>query len=180
MRRSAFGLIGLVGLGCGGGGATEPIAPTAPSLQATVYYEAGGSAGVSGTGGTWCNWRTVDSSLHLLVLTAQATPARFGDSARPAVAFVSFSFRGRRFDELPTDFAQRLGASGADTVGSRAGTANVPYKGDSGTVRLRRLGSGYPRVDFNVWYSPAYVPVAPRFRIAGYTELASLPVCDLP
>lgn len=154
--------------------------PVAPSLQATVYYEAGGTTQMSGSGGTWCNWRTIDTTLHILSLTAQATPMASGDSSRPAVAFVSFSFRGRRFDDLPGDFTMRLGASGTDTVGSSAGTINVLYGADSGTARLRRLGGGYARVDFNIWYSPTYVPLSPRFRVAGFAELPYLPVCDLP
>jgi len=102
------------------------------------------------------------------------------DSARSALAFVSFSFRGRRFDELPADFSQRLGASGADTVGSGAGTVTVLYGADSGTARLRPWGGGYARIDFDVWYSPTYVPVSPKFRVAGYTEVPYLAACDLP
>jgi len=178
MQRLVFVLIGLGGLACNG--PTEPQVSTARYLRATVYYEAGGAAEAVGSGGTWCNWRSIDTTLHLLVMTAQAAPTQSSDSARPALGFVSFSFRGSRFDELPADFAQGLGASGADTVGSTAGTVNVSYHGDSGTVRLRSLGAGYARADFNVWYSPSFVTAAPRFRVAGYTELPNLQVCDLP
>lgn len=149
-------VVGAALLGCER--ATEPRTPAGPSPQAIVTYEAGGSIHVSGGYGTWCNWRTIDTSLHILSMTATATPVASGDSARPAVAFVSFYFRGLRFEDLPADFSQRLGVSGADTAGSSAGTVNVRYVADSGTIRLRRLGGGYARIDFEAWYSPMYVP----------------------
>lgn len=176
MRRTALALIGLVVVGCSRTTEVAPYTPAAPSLQATVQYEAGGASLMSGSWGTWCSRQPT----HSLELTAQATQTVSGDSTQPAVAFVSFSFRGPRFDNLPADYTQRLGFTGADTIGASAGTANVRYVADSGSARLRRLGGGYARVDFDVWYSPTYVPASPKFRIAGYAELPALPVCDSP
>lgn len=133
---AALPLLGLLALGCRE--ATEPETPAGASLVATVSYDAGGTSDVSGTWGTWCNWRTLDSTMHILSLTAQATPRVSGDSARPALAFVSFAFRGRLFDEVPDDHTQRIGAGTTDSVYANAGTVSIPYHADSGTTRLRR------------------------------------------
>jgi hypothetical protein len=134
--RAALTPLGLLALGCRE--ATEPEPPAGASLVVTAFYDAGGTSGVSGTWGTWCNWRTLDSTMRILSLTAQATPRVSADSARPALAFVSFAFRGRLFDEVPDDHTQRIGVGTADSVYASAGTVSVPYHADSETTRLRR------------------------------------------
>jgi len=175
------GLLGALAFACRSGPETGPaVTPSGASLAATVTYAAGGTAQVSGAWGTWCNWRTIDTALHQMSLTAQASGGVSADSLHPALAYVSFAFRGVRFDTLPDDYAHTLGPAGADTLLAGAGTAATPYHADSGTVRLRRRGGGFARVDFDAWYSSTYVALAPRFRVTGAAEVPGLAACDLP
>ncbi len=174
-------LIGALSLGCVKGPETGPaVTPSGSYLAATVTYAAGGTVQATGAWGTWCNWRTIDTSLHQMSLTAQATQMTSTDTLRPPLAFVTFAFRGVRFDTLPADYSHVFGADATDTVYASAGTAATSYHADSGAVRLRRMSGSYARVDFDGWYSPTYLPGKPRFRVSGAAQVPGLAQCDLP
>jgi len=47
-------------------------------------------------------------------------------------------------------------------------------------VRIGYALGSWRRIDFDVRYSPRNEPLSPKLRVAGYTEVPYLAVCDLP
>ena len=137
----------------------SPTSPT-PSLGLTVQYFAGGSNSYGTAGALWFFQTTrvtpTDTAYAVLASMSTGAPAS-ADTLRPEIDGFLIALVGPRFRGFPFSLNERLGVTGADTVGASVFAGSFRNTVDSGSVDITTLNADSVRTTVSFWASRYHV-----------------------